>query len=440
MIIAGGPLFTNDPADPFLAEGALRIEGDTVTAVGSLPGLRDAAPGEEVVDVAGRVVMPGLVNAHTHAYSHYARGMAVSSPTRDFQEILDNLWWRLDRLLEMEDVELNTATTFLECIRNGVTTVFDHHSSPRAVLGSLHTQADVARRLGIRAALCYETSDRDGATVRDEAIQENAGFMREVNRGGDDLVRGMFGLHASFTLSQESLEACAAAAEEVGGGFHVHTAEGPGDEVDAEATYGKRIVERFADVGILGPQTLAAHCVHASDAELDLLASTDTSMVHNPHSNMGNAVGAARVVEALRKGVRCGLGTDAYTADMFASLSLAKVLQNHRLADPTVGFGEAVDLLFTHNPAIATNVFGRPVGVLRPGACADVICVDYRPQTPLEAGSVKGHILYGMGGAMVTDTMVGGRWVMRDRTILNLDEDDILARSRERAPRIWASM
>ena len=443
MIVGNGPVITNDPANPFVADGAVVLRDNVIEAVGPLEQLRAAYPQEQVHDVDGRVIMPGLINAHTHAYSHYARGMGVSGPTRDFVEILENLWWRLDRLLTLEDVELNTTTTFIESIRNGVTTVFDHHSSPGAVEGSLFTQAEVARRLGIRASLCYETSDRDGVEVFDQAVAENVSFMKAMNTGEgaqQDLVKGLFGVHASFTMSQASLERCVAEKDGVPGGFHVHTAEGPGDEPDSVDKYGTRIVERFHGLGMLGPESIAVHCVHATDHELDLLVDTDTTMVHNPHSNMGNAVGGAPVVEALAKGVRCGLGTDAYTADMFASASVAKILQSHRLGDPTVGFGQAIELLFGNNPRIAAQHFAKPVGLLAPGAYADLITLDYDPITPLSAGSYAGHILFGMSGRMVNDTMVDGRWVMRDRVIQTLDEAQVNARSRAAAPRIWAQM
>ena len=440
MIIGNGPVITNDPASPFVPDGAVVVQGDSIVAVGPAAAIRAEHPGEEMVDVVGRVIMAGLVNAHTHAYSAYARGMAVHQPTRDFTEILENLWWRLDRLLTLEDVELNAGTTFIESIRNGVTTVFDHHSSPHAVSGSLQTMADVAGRIGIRTSLCYETSDRDGADVLAAAIEENTSFMKKVNTGEQDMVKGLFGLHAGFTLSEESLDAACAAKEGIAGGFHVHVAEGANDEPDSQAKYGKRIVQRFDDHGILGPETIAAHCIHADPDELELLKATDTTVVHNPHSNMGNAVGVAPVVDMLARGLRVGLGTDAYTADILASAQVAKILQSDHLGDPTVGFGQALQLAFINNPKICAKFFRKDLGVLKAGAYADLITVDYRPFTPLSAESAGGHILFGMSGSQVNDTMVNGAWVMRDRTILTVDEAAIFARSTQRAPRIWAQL
>lgn len=441
MIITGGPVITNDPDNPYFEQGAVRIDGDEIVAVGPAAELA-AQDGEETVHVAGRVIMPGLINAHTHAYSHYARGLAPSEQGSTFTGVLEKMWWKLDRLLETEDVELNTATTFLESIRAGVTTVIDHHSSPYAVRGSLSTQAKAARDLGIRASLCYETSDRDGGDILTEQIEENVDFMKEANSGDQDLVHGLFGIHASFTVSQDTLERCAAAVRDAGvsGGFHVHTAEGPEDEPHCEGLTGKRIVERFNDFGILGPESILVHCVHLNEAEMDLIKETDTSVVTNPHSNMGNAVGLTKVTEMLRKGIRVGIGTDAYLADMFQSASVVKIAQSHRLADPTTGFGEAATLLFQNNPAIAGKFWKKPLGVLKPGAYADLISVWYVPQTPMGASNTMGHILFGMSGAMTNDVLVNGRWIMRDRKICTVDEHRILARSRERAPRVWAQM
>jgi putative selenium metabolism protein SsnA len=440
MIIGNGPVITNDPANPFLPDGAVVVHGDSIVAVGPAAEIRAAHPGEEMVDVGGRVIMAGLINAHTHAYSAYARGMAVHQPTRDFTEILENLWWRLDKLLTLDDVELNAGTTFIECIRNGVTTVFDHHSSPNAVSGSLQTMADVAGRIGIRSSLCYETSDRDGASVLAAAIEENTLFMKQVNTDEQDMVKGLFGLHAAFTLSEESLDATCAAKEGIAGGFHVHVAEAASDEADSQAKYGKRIVQRFDDHGMLGPETIAAHCVHANPDELELLKYRDTTVVHNPHSNMGNAVGVASVVDMLNRGLRVGLGTDAYTADILASAQVAKVLASDHLADPTVGFGQALQMAFVNNPQICAKFFRKDLGVLKAGAYADLITLAYHPFTPLNAESAGGHILFGMSGSQVNDTMVNGAWVMRGREILTVDEAAIFARSTERAPRIWAEM
>lgn len=439
MIVTGGPVITGDPTQPVVTGGGVLVRDGVVEAVGPAADLRAAHPAEPVTDT-GRVILPGFINAHTHAYSAYARGMAVHSPTRDFPEILANLWWSLDRLLEPEDVRLNATTTFMESVRNGVTTVFDHHSSPHAIPGSLATMAHAARQVGLRACLCYETSDRDGGAAFAAAVAENVDFMREANTGGQDAVRGMFGMHASFTLSEASLDTIAAAASAVPGGYHVHVAEGRSDQDHALATFGWRVVDRLDAHGMIGPDSLAAHCVHTTPGEIEVLADRKANVIHNPHSNLGNAVGFAPVVEMLRRGIRVGLGTDAYTADMLSSMQVAKIVASGYRFDPTIGFGEAVAMLFQNNPAIASAVFGRDIGILRPGAAADLVTLDYRPPTHLDVRSAWGHVVFGMSGAQAVDVMVDGEWILREREFTRLDEAEVLALSAERAERIWARM
>lgn len=453
MIVTGTHVITADPAAPVIGGAApgeggpagaagVLVRHGVVVAVAPAAELRAEHPDEPVTDT-GRVILPGLINAHTHAYSAHARGLAVREPMADFDEILKHLWWRLDRLLEPEDVALNALTTFMESVRSGVTTLFDHHSSPHAIPDSLSAMADAAREVGVRACLCYEASDRDGEAAFAAAVAENVRFMREANplpgsAATQDTVRGMFGMHASFTLSEASLDAIATASAGVPGGYHVHVAEGPQDERRTIARTGRRIVDRLDQRGMVGPDSIAAHCVHVTPDEIEILAERAANVVHNPHSNLGNAVGFAPIVEMMRRGVRVGLGTDAYTADMLASMQVAKIVASGYRFDPTVGFGEAVAMLFRSNPAIATGVFGRDMGILRPGAVADLVALDYRPPTPLDSRTFWGHVVFGMAGAQVADVMVGGKWVLRDREFTRLDEAAILAAAAARAEQIWA--
>jgi putative selenium metabolism protein SsnA len=440
MIIENGRIITNDASGTFIENGAVYIKDNIIEDVGETRNLRRLYPGEEFIDACGRVVMPGMICAHSHIYSAYARGMAVNKPAGNFFEILENIWWNLDRKLTLEDVKLNALTTYAESIRNGVTTLIDHHSGPNSAEGSLFAIADAARKLGIRTSLCYEVSDRDGHEITKKEIKENIEFIKCCMRSEDDMVKALFGLHASFTLSDETMSKVRESMEGIYDGYHIHVAEGIEDQYDSLKKYGRRVVERLHDFGILGERTIAVHGVHVSQREIEILKNTDTSIVHNPESNMSNAVGCPPVVAMIKQGLRVGLGTDAYTNDMFESMKIAKILQSHHLCDPTVGFLEAKRMLFENNPKILGKYFKRDLGVIKSGAYADIITLEYDPITPMDSSNWFGHALFGMTGRLVNDTIINGKFVMKDRKILTAEMDEISAKSRERAREIWQQM
>ena len=439
ILIGNGRVLTQSAANPLIENGCVAVEDNLIRAVGDTAGLKRQYPQAMFVDAGGKVIMPGLINTHMHIYSAFARGMVLDQPrpNKSFSEILENLWWRMDKILSLEDVRYSAYATYLECVKSGVTTVFDHHASQGAVAGSLDVIMDVAKELGVRASLCYEVSDRDGEAVCDAAIKENADFIARAAKDDSDMVKGMFGLHAAFTLSDRTLEKCVAAMGGGKAGFHVHTAEGFADLQDSLARYGKRVVERLFDAGVLGEKSIAVHCIHINGREMDILRETGTMVVHNPESNMGNAVGCAAVLPMLERGLLVGLGTDGYTADMLESMKVAAILHKHNLCDPSVAWAEVPQMLFANNAAIAGRFFEKPLGVLEAGAYADIIVVDYDPHTPMTGGNQSSHILFGMTGRSVTDTMINGRFVMRDRKIQPVDDKEILARSRELSADFW---
>jgi putative selenium metabolism protein SsnA len=382
--------------------------------------------------------MPGLINTHMHLYSTFARGMALKDEApENFVQILERLWWRMDKVLTLEDVYLSAMVALIDCIKNGTTTIFDHHSSPGAVAGSLFRIAEATRQTGVRSCLCYEVSDRDGAKVADQSIEENRAFLEYCKQSQDSLLRGLIGLHASFTVSDQSLARCTQIAAELDAGFHIHVAEGEADVAHCQREYGMRVVERLHERGILGSKTIAAHCVHVNDAEIGLLQDSRTNVVHNPESNMANAVGSAPVLEMIHRGVRVGLGSDGYTTDMFESLKVANALQKHRTGQPGAGWTEVPAMLFGANAAVASETFGHAVGKLIPGGHADVIIVDYDPPTPMCASNITGHILFGVSGRAVETTIIGGRMVMENRKLLAIDEQEVMAKARVAAEKMW---
>lgn len=441
MILINGRVITQDKNNPYFENGAVVIENEKIIAVDKTEEILKKYSDEKIIDVDGKVIMPGIINAHHHIYSAFARGMkSTGKAPKDFMEILEGLWWKIDKKLTLADLKYSAYTTYIDCIKNGVTTVFDHNASPYAVENSLFTIANAAKKLGIRTCLCYEVSDRDGEKIMREGIEENINFIKEYNSNCQNMIKGMFGLHAAFTLSDETLKMCTEKMKGLNAGYHVHTAEGIADLEDSLAKYGKRVVERLNDFGILGKKTLAVHCIHINENELKILKETETNVVHNPESNMGNAVGCQPFLKIYEEGINVGLGTDGYTSDMFESMKVANIIHKHENKNPSVAWGEVPAALFENNRKIAAEYFNGELGILKAGALADVIVVDYDPLTPLTAENFNSHILFGMMGRSVVTTIINGEIVMLDRKIINIDEKEIFRESRETAQKLWDRM
>ncbi|RDY26416.1 putative aminohydrolase SsnA [Romboutsia weinsteinii] len=438
ILVGNGRMITQDNLNPYMEDGCIVINENKIEDIGSTTDMKSKYPNHEYIDANKKVIMPGLINSHMHIYSSFARGMSVTGkPSENFSEILENLWWKLDKQLALEDTKYSAYSTYIECIKNGVTTVFDHHASPNAIEGSLFVINDVAKELGIRTCLCYEVSDRDGGLTIDQGIKENVDFIKYAQDDKSDMVKGMFGLHAAFTLSDDTLNKCATEMEGLDTGYHVHAAEGIADLHYNLQNHGKRVVERLMDFGVLKEKTIAVHCIHVNSAEINLLKDTNTFVVHNPESNMGNAVGCSPAIELLKKGITVGLGTDGYTSDMFESLKVANIIHKHHLCDPRVGFGEGQKMLFDNNTKIAKAYFKNDLGIIKKGAYADVIVVDYTPHTPLTENTLGGHIIFGMSGRSVDTTIINGKVLMKDRELVNIDESEILSKSREVSKKLW---
>ncbi|MDO5732431.1 MAG: putative aminohydrolase SsnA [Eubacteriales bacterium] len=440
MLLYNANIFTNDERQPFIEDGAIVVNGNEITAVGKRQDLETAYPQEEKIDLGGKLVLPGLINCHTHIYSAYARGMAVSKPTRNFIEVLENLWWALDKKLTVEDAKLCAYQTMIESIRNGVTCLFDHHAAPNGVEGSLDAIAEVALELGMRADLCYELTDRDGERVRDLGLAENRHFIERCKRENNDYLRAHFGLHASFTLSDESMAKAADIVHELDAAVHCHCAEGLDDQLFCVRQHDCRVIERLERFGLMSDHALVVHLCHCAARELDIIKKHDSIALHNPGSNMNNAVGRTPLEGLLEREILTGLGTDAYTHDMYESMKTGKVLYAHDRCQTGEGFGQMLKLQFENNPKIAARFWDKPMGRIQAGAYADLCAYEYLPFTPLNANSIGGHILFGLSGKLCTDNMINGKFVMRNREILGCDEARVAARSRERAAEIWPLM
>ncbi len=440
ILIGKGTVITRDPQNPLIQDGGVLLDGNVVRQAGDYERLRKENPQADVVDAKGRVIMPALVNVHEHIYSAMARGLSIEGyDLKGFLDILDGMWWTIDRHLTLEQTRHSAMATYIDCIKNGVTTVFDHHASYGAIEGSLFEIAKVAEKLGVRTCLCYEVSDRDGREKARAAVKENADFIRYAQAQKDDMVKGMMGMHAQFTMSDETFALCREHMPE-GVGAHIHVAEGIEDLHHCLKNYGKRIVNRLMDHDLLGPKTITAHCIYVNEQEMELLKETDTMVAHNPESNMGNACGCPPTMEIMKKGILTGLGTDGYTHDLFESYKVANVLHKHSLCDANAAWSEAPAMLFEGNPRMANRYFDALLGVLKEGAAADVIVADYDPLTPMTADNVNGHLLFGVNGAMVQTTVCNGKVLMKDRELLVADEAKEMADCRQAAAQLAKSI
>ncbi|MCL2079311.1 MAG: putative aminohydrolase SsnA [Oscillospiraceae bacterium] len=438
LIVGNGRLITRGTPNRLIENGAVLIDGRKIAQVGDSAALREKCKDAEYIDARGGVIMPGLINAHNHIYSAFARGLFIKGyAPKSFPEILDGLWWTLDRNLLIEDTYMSAMATYVDCIKNGCTTVFDHHASYGQIAGSLFKIAEAASELGVRTSLCYEVSDRDGEAKMREAVAENAEFIKYAAADKTDMIKAMMGMHASFTLSQSTIELCRENTP-AGIGFHIHVAEGIEDENDCLLKYKKRVIDRLHSHDILGKQTIAGHCIHVDEAEMEIIKDTDTMVVHNPESNMGNAVGIPPCMEMMRRCILIGLGTDGYTNDMFESEKVAGIIHKHVLKDPGAAWSEVPQMLFYNNAKMCARSFESKIGILEPGAAADIAVSDYIPHTPMTAGNCDSHVLFGISGRSITATIINGEVKMKNRELIGIDEERIHALCRERAQKIWS--
>jgi putative selenium metabolism protein SsnA len=437
MLIINGTIVTWDQSSRILPDSALYIEDGVIRVIGSTRDLQARYPQAEQIDARGQLLMPGNICAHTHFYGAYARGMAIPGPApEDFPQILRRLWWPLDRALDKDSVRASTLVCLVDAIKHGTTTLIDHHASPNFIEGSLDVIADAVEQAGLRAVLCYEVTDRDGADKAQAGIAENVRFIEASKKRS--LVAGTFGLHASLTLDDRALRDCADALP-AGAGFHIHVAEHEADELDSLSRSNKRVVQRLHEYGIWGDKTIAAHCVHIDEAERDILRDTNTWVTHQPRSNMNNAVGAAAIDDMLHAGMKICLGNDGFSNNMWEDWKAAYLLHKVVHRDPRKANGaDIARMAVYHNARLAEQFFLQTrMGEISEGAAADLIFVDYHPFTPLTGGNLPWHILFGFEASMVTATMVNGVMLMRDRQLLTLDEKLIADEALGLAPKVW---
>jgi len=435
MLLTNAILVNWNPRE-ITPDRALLIRDGVIVEIGATRDMLDKHPAEEQRDCKGRYLLPGNICAHTHFYGAYARGLAIPGPApRDFPQILERLWWPLDKALMLESIYHSARVSLVDAIKHGTTTLFDHHASPNALEYSLDVIADAVSEAGLRGVLCYEVTDRDGPEKAAAGIAENIRFRESVQKRAAGRFGAIFGLHASLTLGNETLRQCADSAS----GFHIHVAEHEADEEDANAKYGVPVVTRLNEYGILNRNSIVAHAIHIDPWEMQILKLTETWVAHQPRSNMNNGVGAMRFDAMLRGGVKVVLGNDGFSNDMWSEWKAAYL--SHKLArrDPRSAVGDAVALVGAdHNATLASQLLGITVGTLVPGAAADCILIDYHPFTPLTEGNLPWHVLFGFESSMCVATICDGKVLMWDRVLQTMDEAQVMQDALAHAPEVWA--
>lgn len=389
-------------------------------------------PEETVFDLKGKIVLPGLVNAHTHLYSALARGMPMpKTPPKNFLEVLKKIWWKLDRALDEETIYYSALVGAIEAVQCGTTTMIDHHASPNAIKGSLDIIKEAMTKAGLRGVLCYEVTDRGGKKQRDEGIAENENFIRA--NANNSFFRGLVGAHASFTLSDESLLLCAELASAYDTGVHIHVAEDLCDVDDAKKKYRCSIVERLSRMNIITKKAILAHCIHLSEKDYSRLNRSQAWLAHNPRSNMNNKVGVAPIHKFKNRGM---IGTDGFPSDMIEEAKIAFFKRQDSQQKQNIDFSK----LISGGQRCVSEIFGSPFGTLAKDSVADLVVSDYTAPTPMSEGNILGHYLFGMRSANVESVMVGGEWVMKDHSIPGIDLESIYSVAAKKSKKMWIKM
>jgi cytosine/adenosine deaminase-related metal-dependent hydrolase len=380
-----------------------------------------APAGHTSIDCTGKFVTHAFANGHHHVYSALARGMNPPKKNpENFPEILDLIWWTLDKSLDQEMIYSSALVTAIACAKNGVSFVIDHHASPNSVTGSLDAIAKAFEEVGIGHLLCYEISDRDGDAIAEQGLVETENYIKKR--------QGLVGLHASFTVGDHTLKNAIDLAKRMNSGIHVHVAEDKSDEDHCKKNYNLRIIERFKRAGILDlPKSIFGHCIHLDPKEREMLSQSDVWVVQNTESNLNNQVGNFNS-EGL--GPNIMLGTDGMHSDMLRSAKMA-FFSGHNF--DRIDYGETYRRFRNVHHYLKKNNFEGD-------GDNNIVVLDYDTPTPLTPGNFLGHFLFGVEGKHVSHLTSSGKLILKDHKVITVDEEKILGESMLQAKRLWNRM
>lgn len=439
LLIKNGTIATLGSENKIIENGAIAIKEGMIEKFGKYTDVvKNESDFDKVIDANGKLIMPGFINQHMHFYSTFARGMMPKQPPAiNFVEILEKLWWPLDKGLNEKDLYYSAIIPLINGIRSGTTTVFDHHESQGFQMGSLDVIEKALAETGVRGNICLGLSDRYGKGK--EGIDENVRFIKKLQdkNYNNNLITAMFGLHAAFTVEEDSLIKSAEEAKKLGVGFHIHVAEDLADQVISKYKYNKSVIKRLHDAGCLNSKTMAIHCIFMSDEEIEILKNTETSVVHIPQSNMNNGVGVADVLKIMENRILCGIGTDGMSPGVQSDVKTANILHKINKRDPRIFFCESCQLVLSNNSLISNKILPKKIGVIEEGFCADIILLNYNTPTPLRADNFFGHFLFGICDTAVDTTIVNGKILMENGEIKCVDEKAIFKASCKQAEDFW---
>jgi cytosine/adenosine deaminase-related metal-dependent hydrolase len=374
-----------------------------------------------VLDCTGKLVTKSFAVGHHHVYSALSRGMGVPKKIpENFSEILKYIWWTLDKCLDREMIESSALVTAIACAKAGSTFVIDHHASPFAVKGSLEIIANAFDKVGVSHLLCYEISDRDGNRIAREGLDETESYLRNH--------QGLVGLHASFTVGEETLIQSVEMMSRLNSGIHIHVAEDLYDQDFCLRKYGKRVIERLHKSGALNSsKTILGHCLHLDDNEKDIIRNSPCWIVQNTESNLNNNVGH---FNSEYLGSNIMLGTDGMHSDML------------QCAKATFFVGQEFDSISYHSAYLRFRNVHRYLSEnnFKGDGENNLVVLDYNTPTEINRENFYGHFIFGINSNHVRDVISNGKLIVKNRQIITVDESEILKVSKEQANRLWKKM
>lgn len=409
-----------------LKENSYVLFGEKIIKVGSMEEFKGA---DEVYDCKGSLLMPALVNCHTHIYSTFARGWNTPFNPKTFVELLEQMWWKLDRVLQKEDIYYSGLVSGIEFIKNGITTVVDHHASGRMVKGSLEVlRKALCDEIGIRGVFCFETSQRFNLK---ECIEENIEFSKNTTKTS----AGLLGMHACLTLDDEGLKEIANSSGNLP--IHIHVGESEEDNILSLEKYRQTPVERLEKYGLLRENSILSHCINISDKDKDILSKYKVYIALNPTSNLNNAVGIADALGFKKRNIKCLLGNDGLGFNLTREMANLVFTMHWNYKSPKSYPIDHLKEIIKNNYDYVSNLLGCKLGDIKEGYEADFFTIDYKAPTPINDNNLFGHFFYGIIDNFKPKSLwCNGKIKMKDYKVLK-DEDKIYKEASKIAEGVW---